>query len=90
MIRVPPAYVASEGSRSKRNQSATATKKTLNLLDVSVTKAMEGRRVETHTEATEAKTGLVQVTRTSSAVIDTEDVVSIDGEMSNDFCFPHD
>lgn len=35
MIRLPPAYVASDGSRPKRNQSATATKKTLNLKEVS-------------------------------------------------------
>ena len=35
MIKLPPAYVASDGSRPKRNQSATATKKTLNLKEVS-------------------------------------------------------
>lgn len=90
MIRVPPAYVASDGSRSKRNQSATATKKTLNLSNVSTRMEMEGLKVCTYTEATEAKTGLVQVTSTSSAVIDTEDLVSIDGGMHDRFCFRYD
>jgi len=76
IIRLPPAYVASDGSRPNRNQSATATKKTLNLLSVSA--RLRDREVSnTHTEATEAKTGLVHVTSARRAVIETRTRVSM-------------
>ena len=76
MIKLPPAYVASDGSRPKRNQSATATKKTLKLVEVSA--SMRGRKREyTHTDTMEAKTGLVHVTRARRAVMETEGFVSV-------------
>lgn len=76
MIKLPPAYVANDGSIPKRNQSATATKKTLNLLQVSTITRLQRVR-NTHTETMEAKTGLVHVTSARRAVMETGRVVSV-------------
>jgi hypothetical protein len=48
MIIAPPEYVASDGSRPKSSQSATATKKTLNLLIVSERLRLEYRQWHSH------------------------------------------
>lgn len=76
MIKLPPAYVASDGSMPNKNQSATATKKTLNLLGIS-TRTRTRRVRNTHTETMEAKTGLVHVTSARSAVMETGSFVSV-------------
>jgi hypothetical protein len=72
-------YVANDGLRPQTNQSANATKKTLNLERSTSAHAWTMPQVEdeeTYTFAIDPKTGSVQTTSNASKVIETASTVS--------------